>query len=322
MKFHNIHFDEYLSSNSKQSLHPKLNERYKLFPDDINDLGNIIFYGPKGVGKYTQVLSAIKKYSPTELKYEKKISLTYNKNVYFFKISDIHFEIDMSLLGCHSRLLWNDAYNQLIDIISTKINNNGIIICKYFHEIHSELLEIFYSYMQSLSNITITFIIITEHISFIPDNILNCCQIIPVPRPSRALYNKCIKSPINKAIKLADITNLKNVETSVNILRKPQISICDIIYEQIIDIDNLRFLYFRDSIYNIFIYSLDVSDCIWYIIERLIKEDKIPSKNMISILRKTYSFFQYYNNNYRPIYHLESYIFYLISIIHGFPIRE
>jgi len=322
MKFHNSHYDEYLVSNNKQSLHPKLNKRYELFPDNINDLGNIIFYGPTGVGKYTQVLSAIQKYSPTKLKYEKKISLTYNKTIYFFKISDIHFEIDMSLLGCHARLLWNEAYNQLIDIISTKINNNGIIVCKYFQEIHSELLEIFYSYMQSISNINITFIIITEQISFIPDNILNCCHIIPVPRPSRALYNKCIKSPINKAIKLADITNLKNVENSVYLLRKPHIMICDRIYEQIIDINNLKFLFFRDSIYNIFIYNLDVSDCIWCIIERLIKEKKIKSENMTPVLRKTYGFFQYYNNNYRPIYHLESYMFYLISIIHGFPIRK
>ena len=30
------------------------------------------------------------------------------------------------------------------------------------------------------------------------------------------------------------------------------------------------------------------------------------------ILNKTYRFFQYYNNNYRPIYHLESYLLYLI----------
>ena len=29
-----------------------------------------------------------------------------------------------------------------------------------------------------------------------------------------------------------------------------------------------------------------------------------------------YTFFQYYNNNYRPIYHLESFLLYLVSEIH------
>ena len=82
------------------------------------------------------------------LKYEKKISLTYDKKQYFFKISDIHYEIDMAILGCNSKLLWHEIYQQIIDIISAKAEKSGIIVCKYFHEIHSELLENFYSYMQ------------------------------------------------------------------------------------------------------------------------------------------------------------------------------
>lgn len=104
MKYHDTHFEDYINSNSKSNLHPKLNILYQQFPEKIEDLKNIIFYGPKGVGKYTQMLSSIKKYSPTNLKYEKKISINYNKNTYYFKISDIHFEIDMSLLGCNSKL--------------------------------------------------------------------------------------------------------------------------------------------------------------------------------------------------------------------------
>ena len=96
MKFHETHFEEYIK---KENLHPKLEKIYNNnFPKTINKLGNLIFFGPSGVGKYTQMLNSIKKYSPSELKYEKKLSLTFNKQQYFFKISDIHFEIDMSLL--------------------------------------------------------------------------------------------------------------------------------------------------------------------------------------------------------------------------------
>jgi hypothetical protein len=34
------------------------------------------------------------------------------------------------------------------------------------------------------------------------------------------------------------------------------------------------------------------------------------------ILKRSFTFLKYYNNNYRPIYHLESMFFYIIYIIH------
>ena len=140
MKFYETHFEEYIHEINRINLHTKLENIYKKFPNKLNQLKNLIFFGPSGTGKYTQMLNSIKKYSPTELKYEKKISLTYNKLQYFFKISDIHYEIDMSLLGCNSKLLWHEIYQQNIDSISAKKDKYGIIVCKYFHEIHSELL--------------------------------------------------------------------------------------------------------------------------------------------------------------------------------------
>ena len=97
MKFLDTHFDDYIQSSSKISLHPHLKKTYEQFPNNINNLNNLLFYGPSGVGKYTQALNAIKKYSQSDLKYEKKLTVCYNKTNYYFKISDIHFEIDMSL---------------------------------------------------------------------------------------------------------------------------------------------------------------------------------------------------------------------------------
>ena len=108
MKFYETHYDDYLARESESPLHPKLATLYKSFPDNIRDFNNIIFYGPKGVGKYTQMLKSIEKYSPSNLKYDKKIIYAYNsKSTYILKISDIHFEVDMSLLGCNSKALWN-----------------------------------------------------------------------------------------------------------------------------------------------------------------------------------------------------------------------
>jgi hypothetical protein len=316
MKFHETHFEEYI--NAKENLHPKLEKIFNKFPKKIQELKNLIFYGPNGVGKYTQMLKSMRKYSPTDLKYEKKISVTYNKQQYFFKISDIHYEIDMSLLGCNSKLLWHEIYSQIVDIVSAKNEKSGIIVCKYFNEIHSELLDNFYSYMQKNNalSIDLKYILITEELSFIPDNILNCCEVINIPRPTKTAYNKCLKNKLS--IKVEQITNIKNLHSSITQLMMPHKIICDKILDAMIRIEDTKFLKFRDLIYDIFIYNLDITDCVWYIISTLIQQNKIKGENISQMLIKTYSFFQYYNNNYRPIYHLESYLFFIVSLIHNY----
>ena len=321
MKFYETHFEEYINESSRVNLHPKLDKIYDKFPSSLNKLKNLIFFGPGGTGKYTQMLKSIKRYSPSELKYEKKISLTYNKQQYFFKISDIHYEVDMSLLGCNSKLLWHEIYQQIVDIISTKTEKSGIIVCKYFHDIHSELLDNFYSYMQQLNIsdiIDLKFIFITEEISFIPDNILKCCEIINVNRPAKTAYVKCTKNKLPINIKLENITNIKILHNYNEELMLQYKMICNKILDNLININDLNFLKFRDILYDIFIYNLDITDCIWYIIISLVKEKKIHTEQLSNILIKTYGFFQYYNNNYRPIYHVEKYLLYLAKLIHKF----
>jgi Cdc6-like AAA superfamily ATPase len=194
MKYYETHFEEYINSMEKKNLHPKLDKIFKKIPKKFSDLRNIIFYGPQGIGKYTQMLKFLKPYSNSDLKYEKKINITFNKLNFFFKLSDIHYEIDMSLLGCNSKLLWHEIYQQIVDIIFAKVDKSGIIVCKNFQEINSELLDNFYSYMQqnTCNSIDLKFFIITEEISFIPDNILQTCEVISIPRPSKNCYNKCL----------------------------------------------------------------------------------------------------------------------------------
>jgi hypothetical protein len=319
MKYHETHFEEYILESQRENLHPKLEKIFKKLPKTLTELRNMIFYGPSGTGKYTQMLRAIKNYSPTHLKYEKKIIVTYDKKQYYFKISDIHYEIDMSLLGCNSKLLWHEIYQQIIDIISAKTEKTGIIVCKYFNEIHSELLENFYSYMQQNNThaVDIKYIILTKEISFIPDSILNCCQIINVPRPTKLSYTKC-RPKMPQKINLENITNIKMLNNYNEDLMLQNRIICDKIINNLININDIQFLKFRDILYDIFIYNLDISDCIWYILSTLIRDRRIQEAKISDVLIKTYCFFQYYNNNYRPIYHLENYLFYISKLIHNF----
>jgi len=325
MKFHETLFDEYLTSTKNKNLHPKNEIIFKRFPKNIIDLKNLIFYGPSGIGKYTQMLRCIKMYSPSELKYEKKISINISKQVninkssYFIKISDIHYEIDLSLLGCNSKILWYEIYTQIIDIISTKTEKSGIIVCKNFNKINSDLLDNFYSYIQKTNNnfIHIVFILLTEDISFIPDNILNSCEIIYMSRPSKILYNKISKKILTN-IKIENIKNIKGLHDSISDkLNEPHKIICDKIIKIMINPDTLEQLIFRDHIYDLFIFNLNVNECIWYIINELITNKKIKKNDISLLMKKLYSFFQYFNNNYRPIYHMEYLFYYIITLIHG-----
>lgn len=323
MKISKSHFEHYLNEENSISLHPSLLKIYDNFSDKLSDLKNIIFYGPSNVGKYTQALTLIKKYSPSKLKYEKKITINYNKDLYFFKISDIHYEVDMSLIGCHSKLLWNDIYNQITDILLSKSCKSGIIVCKYFHEIHSELLDIFYSYMQTLNNpnIDIKYIIITENISFIPNNIVNCCQVISVEKPSKQKIKDCIN------IKSQELSNILNIQKSndnicdkiVSIIQKIKVGDDNnkTINNKINYKTNNIYYSIREHLYDIFIYNLNPHDCTWYIINSLIKDKSINKKNINELLMEIYTFLKYYNNNYRPIYHFEKFIIFLIIHIYN-----
>ena len=307
-----------ITSNEITSNEITSNEIY-----NIKNLSNIILYGASGTGKYTSALNIIKDYSKSNLKYSKKILIQNTKIDTYIKISDIHFEIDMEILGCNAKILWNDIFYNILDIISSN-DNCGIILCKNFHNINSELLDIFYSYMQKdiFSNHIIKFIILTESISFINQSILNISKIIHYERFNKTFYKR--RFNVTNIDHTYDLNNLKSVSlnnfitTELTNLMIPYKKICDTIVNIILDdYKNIDLLELRKILYDILIYNLNIYDCIFYIIKSLINNKKIKNLENInsSLLENTYIFFKYYNNNYRPIYHLENYILYLIKLI-------
>jgi len=54
----------------------------------------------------------------------------------------------------------------------------------------------------------------------------------------------------------------------------------------------------------------------WYIVSHLIHNDYIQQQNITEVLMKLWDILKKYNNNYRPIYHLENFLFYLIKKVH------
>lgn len=334
MKFYHTTFSEYLNQQSRMNLHPELE-----YPPNMhkatNIPNNVILYGPSGVGKYSQCLKYITPYSPSGLHHYKKLKYVKDKFSFMYRISDIHYEIDMATLGCNAKTVWHEIFQQCIDIITVQSHKSGIFVCKNFHAIHIDLLDIFYSYMQTLFDMTslnIKFILLTEHISFIPTIILDNVKIVPVKRPRRDLYAKIPRITGKIPQQLCHINNIKelyfvtdwdaytskrlvqavstpilaalNLSTSVHKKNSGESKVTKVATTKV-PVNNTKFSYiqFRDLLYDILVYNLEVADCLWYIMGVI--KSKRTSEQISTILDKTFMFFRYYNNNYRPIFHLE-----------------
>jgi len=295
---------------------------------DLKDIQNIIFYGPPESLKYKSALKILQNYSVSNLRYEKKINLDLQKTELFFKISDIHYEINIELLYYNTKHLWNEIYNYISNIIQYSEKKIGIILLKNFEKANNDLIEIIYSYMQKTldRNIIIKYFIITDCLSFIPKTILNICEIKYFTKLSNTnllkLCNKNNRHFLSKNdhllkninnINILNCTMLNNNNQNILIKHK---TLCDLIITKLLN-TKINIIEIRTLLYDILILNFNIYDCWFYIIQQLIETKNIVLNENISqeLTFKTLSFFKEYNNNYRPIFHLESYILYLLKLI-------
>ena len=170
--------------------------------------------------------------------------------------------------------------------------------------------------MESLQhkNLNVVFVILTEHVSFIPNNILDKSLIIPVKKCSKSTYSRFVSN--QQVSNVENIKNIKNIQSGLlNVGNKNKLLSMKIVND-IIDYENINYIELREKLYNIFTYNLDLYDCIYLIINELIVQKLITKDKSEKIFIKLHKFLKLYNNNYRPIYHLESFVCYLCIVIH------
>ena len=139
-------------------------------------------------------------------------------------------------------------------------------------------------------------------------------MIIPVKKISKSNYLKLNNCQINS---INNITNIKNIQSGITYLENKNKLISLKIVDDIINYKNIEFLNLREKLYNIFTYNLDIYECLFIIVDELIKKNYITKDKTEKIFIKLHKFLKLYNNNYRPIYHLESFVCYLCIVIHG-----
>jgi hypothetical protein len=294
-------FEHYLEQLSIFNMHSNKINIYKHIPNKIEKMPNIIIHGPNGIGRYSQALYIAAMFSPSRLKYEKRIAIDLNDTQYIYKISDVHIDIDLSLLGCNPKGLWHAIYYHLIEIVKAGTSKSFIMLCKNFSTIPGELLELFYSYMHM--HVHIKFIFITDAVCCLPDNLIKSCFLIQYSRPTTTSYKK-----IN--IHLENNTTISNIRNNLHRNNADKISMV-IVEHMTQNIKNYTTI--RKILYDILIYNFDLDEILWQIIncKKCIDED---TDKFIKLIVQVIYFYKYYNNNYRPIYHLEKILYGIITI--------
>ena len=212
-------------------------------------------------------------------------------------MSDIHFEIDINLLGTSFKQIWYEFYDHICNIIQCRFNKKGYILVKNFQDIPDELLCQLYSFMQKKmkNNIDVRFIFITRELSFIPNHIKEVCILLTCPikktqkNTQKYLFTKEHEQNSDELFDYCKGTFYKLMENNSDVTHVPNSAYNDL----------------RLKIYNLFIRNYNIHYCISYIIQKYLTYYDIKKDSLSLFMHEFCNKMKYYNNNYRPIYHIE-----------------
>ena len=334
-------YNEIINENTNYNFNKDLLQIIGAINTNNDHFINYIFYGPACSYKYKNALKLLQHFSPTNLKYEKKLHINLTKTEFYIKISDIHYEIDVENFIYNSKSLWNEIYNIIYNSIASSPIKRGYIVFRNFDKINYDLLDLLYNYMQKelFSTLNIKYIIITECVSFIPMKIINICKILNFAKlnkknihalcnkPNKQFFKKLtLSNMVTKDIPCTTVDSIYNKVNNPNIFTYLDISnnlkyieqhsaICDTYINIICNNNNYNITNIRTLLYDILINHLNSHECFFYIIQSLIVNKLINTNKISDLIFNSIFFLKNYNNNYRPIFHLESFTLYLIELI-------
>ena len=144
---------------------------------------------------------------------------------------------------------------------------------------------------------SVKYIFLTESISFLPDTLLSKCKVLSIPRPSLERH---------QALGIVPSSNLKasfqHTEIDTN---KP-------LFQKILaNLHTCTMAELREDLYSILIFDLGVEAFVYYLLTNI----KATVSQRSAMVKECVFFLQYFNNNYRPIYHLEKWMYAILFIL-------
>jgi hypothetical protein len=238
-------------------------------------------YGPDNSGKYTYAIEKlIKPMSKSGLKYKRKMEIEVNGETYNFMLSDVHFEIDLELLGTNENSIWTEFMNNVKYITETQMEV-GVVLCRNFHFIENDLLTIFLTFMRSPK---IKFIFCTQHYSYLPLSLKEMCKVVHLKKLCTERYGHGHETFCTKILE-----KFVYAEEDAELPEKYN-------YE------------LREALYQLSTYNFDLHLCMQYMLFETLKSGRVHFSHNGINMNTIIDAMTKYNTNYRSIYHLEHFV--------------
>lgn len=327
-------FDEYLRVAALAPWHPELKcAVFARAPATLAECPHLLFHGVAGAGKYTQALVFLERYSPSRLSVVKKMVVPISGSgddgwgcggsrggssgggsaeEMQVRRSDVHFEVDLSLLGCNTKTLWPILHAHMLETVASGVVGGGsgvaVVLCKKFHELPRECMAGFSHYLRdnhmdvggssAALPTRLVFMLLSEEVSFLPAELLDMCVRVPIALPTSVagamttaygnavLHAKCADTWAAYAGQL-------RASSPTSILQPDQ-------WQTV-----------RESLYAPIVYNGNVGECVYQTLVRMAaakagKEDE--DENWKRWIAAALELHIGLNRNTRPIFHLERWL--------------
>ena len=277
----------------RSPLHPKLLAYFDTFPTQLGDMPSLILSGPPGAGKRTLALIAVAGFSPSGLRYEKKLSVMPEGRVSYdppsIPISDVHFEVDMALPCCGGRGTWPAVHKAITAAVEIRKDKKAIVLCKGFHQADVELLKVFSTFMSMRTDrADLRYIILTEHLSAVPADVQDRCRRVAVAGPECALSRR-LRGPTGT---MPHRIELVTAGAAMAAAERGTA-------------DGLQKL--RDAIYAGLTRNMEVGEWVWQLLLSWSagRAEPLSPSALDRGLAAVQTFYEHHVRSYRPVFHLE-----------------
>ena len=278
--------------------HPDIISYLDAFPTSVAEMPSLIISGPQAAGKRTLGLVVVAGFSPSAMRYEKKLYIgeapRRQEDVPCMPMSDIHFEVDMSLPCFGNKAGWASAHKAIVDAVEIRRHKYAFVMCTHFHLADRDLIRGFSNFMDSgVDGVNLRYILVTEHYSRLPLEIRQMAHRIAVPVPPRtpARAPQCLEESSASAA-------LDAVCSCSGVAAVPAL---------------------RHAIYAGLTRNMDVSRWAWHLFRRWKERGGgagSPCKDLMA-LDALIVFHEKCARSYRPIFHLERLALFLGTLIDG-----
>ena len=309
-------------------------------------LPHLIFHGDYGSGKLAIILYFLKVLLKNNQVYNRNslpFTTSNGNNEWTINIikSPYYFELDAQDFGYNDKKILSSFISEICKNVNIITNKYNIIIIKNAENLSIDAQYTFRRIMEKNFK-SCRIIFSTHNTALMDDSIISRCIMFRIPSPkNKELYeylsNICDNESIpynSPDLKEIVIRSKRNINTSLlllqtsyenNIYTKPTFNheiFLESIIEEIQDYKNYKPLVIRNKIYLMLLHSISVNDFMEKLIKNTFEKKKLDFNQKKKIIRSALFYNKTLNMGYRQIYHIESFVNFLVLILHGIDVKE